>query len=91
MEKFKELESKLKIVVEKHIKSFPVFDGTENSVFKRLSHYEKNKKPFIIDFNFHIDIFIAENDLTITEKEKLNALTSKYESKLIYGFGFPQK
>lgn len=91
MKDFEDLERNLKIVVEKYINLFPSFERTENSVISRILFYEQNKKPFITDFNLHINKFIIENELTVTEKEKLNALTSKYERKLIYGFDFPSK
>lgn len=89
MKDFYDLENKLKEVVEKYSDRFPNFDGTENTILSRIKYYEENKKSIVTDFNLHIDKFISENELTVTEKDKLNALTSKYERKLIYGFNFP--
>lgn len=89
MKDFDDLENNLKEVVKKYSNSFPNFDGTENTIISRLKYYAENKKPIVTDFNLYINKFISENELTFTEKEKLNAMISKYERKLIYGINYP--
>ena len=87
----KELDIKLKYIVEHYISELPEFNtGTEFINIISRNKYASENKSFKSDIYKAVDEYLLDKEnLTMREKEQWKNLKKYYEKKYEYGFNFP--
>tara|TARA_R110002072_G_C7851808_1_gene525733 strand:+ start:221 stop:490 length:270 start_codon:yes stop_codon:yes gene_type:complete len=86
MDKFKILENELQNVIDMYASYFINEGDSFKGILENIKLYEENKKNILKELNKPLDQFLLnhEQNMTISEKDKFNAIAKRYERKLIY-------